>query len=249
MCRIEHGKTFSKRLYNRRKIIEVGFSFLACAALGGCKELSYKRKDIKIRLGRPSYLIHPQQFIREAGVIVFRKEKGWSTMSARCSREGCDLSDNGSRLSCPCCKSIFDYNGKVLYGEAKYPLAWYKMSYNQEQSLLLADGTAGINSKEIFTTSKLEEEIATHMVRFQKEGPSATLNVPEVVIDPDSARENPILTPTDSSEIKRLRQILENDNAANNIKKGGRLSDPTVPKDVNPQEPIIVEVDPKLPQE
>jgi Rieske Fe-S protein len=75
-----------------------------------------------------------QTFVAANGApaILFRTKTGVFAYSAICTHQGCTVEylKAGKKLVCPCHRASFDpFNaGKVVSGEAKYPLAKIKVS-------------------------------------------------------------------------------------------------------------------------
>jgi menaquinol-cytochrome c reductase iron-sulfur subunit len=88
--------------------------------------VSYGRSQ-RVRLGDPSrFAVGAREFVEEAGVFVFRDERGLRALSARCTHLGCTVRADAERdgFVCPCHGSRYDAAGNVTGGPAPNPLSY-----------------------------------------------------------------------------------------------------------------------------
>ncbi|MDD2941873.1 MAG: Rieske (2Fe-2S) protein [bacterium] len=110
-----------------------------------------------LRLGLVRDLLFPAQKIEYASALVVRDDEGWGAMSARCSREGCDLSWEETKLVCPCCRSAWNLKGELLGGKARHPLPWFKVGLREDlrrDYFIKVDGKSDIAGVDMVTISE-----------------------------------------------------------------------------------------------
>ena len=121
-------ETMNCKKMKRREFLKL-LSSSALLILGsGCKSKQVARKAEVLDLGEPLALLDFVQLIPGKGVAVFRDDRGWFTLSARCPVDECDLTLQEESLLCPCCRSAFDFVGRVVVGKASSGLPWYEMA-------------------------------------------------------------------------------------------------------------------------
>ena len=114
---------------SRRGFIGTFFTMLAVLGIGGSPAgFGAGSSEKWISAGNASdYTIGQPKLIKDEKLYVFRNEKGFKAMSAKCTHLGCvvDRVADGTYL-CPCHGSSYDAKGLVTHGPAKKALVWYQ---------------------------------------------------------------------------------------------------------------------------
>lgn len=162
-------------LWTRRMVLQAGVVFV----LTGCKR-RYERPYGELYLGPVSSLLYTQQFVRDRAILVFRDDEGWSSLSTRCSHEGCELSYQDEQLVCMCCGSYFSINGRVKKGPATEALPWFEMRYGDGG--LYAISGKPVDAKYRFTTPELSQALNRLMDRIEKDGGRIGGRIPQELL-------------------------------------------------------------------
>lgn len=179
----------------RRETLVVLTALCGAVALG-C-DRRYDRPGGYHDLGEVRNLLLKEQHIRERSFLVFRDARGWSAMSTRCTREGCDLTYEGfdnrfqvETLVCACCGAIFDHRGRVVKGPASEPLPYFEITY--ESRHLYANSNNRVEPSYRFTTPELEQAV----IRLTEETSSeedSQIQVPKALLGSDD-EQPPVVT-------------------------------------------------------
>jgi Rieske Fe-S protein len=118
---------------NRRAFVEVSFTALGSAAIGGCASL--QTVPVTPERGRARIVVrnHPS-LDRQGGSLkvlpdgwtvplyVLAVPGGYVVVSPICTHQGCTVGIEGSHLVCPCHGSTYTRDGAVVRGPAEEPL-------------------------------------------------------------------------------------------------------------------------------
>jgi Rieske Fe-S protein len=83
---------------------------------------------------------HPsgsRTLIPEAQAILLHLPDGFIAFEASCPHLGCTLEISGHEFNCPCHRSRFDQNGKVLNGPATHELVQMRLEHLANDHLVL----------------------------------------------------------------------------------------------------------------
>jgi len=145
-------------------------------------------------LGEVKEFLFEETFVREKSFLVVRDMEGWGAMSARCTKEGCDLTYQERNLLCPCCNSVYSLDGKVEKGPASHPLPWYQVGYDKNK--LTANTGNEVKPSARFTTPEIEAAL----VKLRKElkekdiDPNdPTVRIPKVLLGSESGLKSTII--------------------------------------------------------
>jgi Rieske Fe-S protein len=132
---------------SRRRFLRVcGASAVGCAFAAGCATKSGSPaafgdvsagnvKDLPVGALVP---------VSSEPVFIGRDQNGVYALTSTCTHQGCDVSVQGSGnaalLICPCHRSQFDRNGKVLQGPANAPLAHFEVDIDAAGNITIRGG-------------------------------------------------------------------------------------------------------------
>ena len=139
---------------------------LLIPGLSSCKNESYTRPARRYSLGEIRNYLFKKVFLREKQLLIVRRDKGWSALSAKCSRDGCDLTYQERTFYCPCCSSHFSHQGKALQGPARKNLSWYAI--NSKGNLFEVDTGKPVSSSNTYTTDEIEKVISEYGFEFKE---------------------------------------------------------------------------------
>jgi len=139
---------------------------LICPAVSSCKNESYTRPAQSYSLGEIRNYLFKKVFLREKQLLIVRQEKGWSALSTKCSREGCDLTYQEKSFYCPCCSSHFSHEGRVLKGPASKNLLWLAIS--SKGNLFEVNSGKVVSPKTTYTTDEIEKVIKEYGFEFKE---------------------------------------------------------------------------------
>ena len=157
--------SIERRTLLKRLLILVP-GILICPAVSSCKSESYTRPARSYSLGEIRNFLFKKVFLREKQLLVVRKSKGWSALSTKCSREGCDLTYQEKSFYCPCCSSHFSHEGKVLKGPASINLPW--LAVGSKGNLFEVDSGKIVSSTTTYTTDEIENVIKEYGFEFKE---------------------------------------------------------------------------------
>ncbi len=160
---------------NRRVFLQLSVLSLVL----GC-EKSFRRSAMRYDLGAVDQLLYSEQFIRDSSFLLKRDAAGWSVMSTRCSKDGCELSFQDQILTCSCCGSWFTHQGDPHRGAASSPLPYYRLSFEDDH--LIADSGEEVSRKERFTTPEIEEILRRVRERLSREGIRPGVEIPDALL-------------------------------------------------------------------
>lgn len=170
-----------KAYYSRREVLKIlGFGSLALM-LPACNSLdreAYIRPEGLYPLGDLMNLLYEKQHIRDQAILVFLDEGGWSSMSARCSYEGCDLTYQSDTFLCACCRSVYDHYGAVLKGPATHDLPYYEMTFKNDQ--LQADTSKIVPKSHRFMKPEIKDLVQELRRKVLEEG-RGSVKIPRVL--------------------------------------------------------------------
>jgi hypothetical protein len=113
-------------------------------------------------------------------LVTYDEEKGWSAMSTRCTRDGCDLSLLDDHLFNPCSRVVYSHQGDVLWGEAPRPLPYYAVRYSDGH--LYADSSKEVPRSYRFMTDELRALIPTFKKMNQVDGVAEMPRIPKILM-------------------------------------------------------------------
>jgi nitrite reductase/ring-hydroxylating ferredoxin subunit len=187
-------------MISRRRfmLISATLPFLAC-------NKEYDRPSKTVELGFVKDLLQPVQILRDKGMLVFFSDRGWRTMSTRCTYDGCELSIQDRALLCTCCKSIFTLAGNVLRGPAVKDLPYYSLNYKEEK--LFAEVGDEISATEHFLDPALidvlesvRDQLKSNKARYGESIPEALMgksdSTAELMFQEIPDAENVVSSPT-----------------------------------------------------
>jgi cytochrome b6-f complex iron-sulfur subunit len=79
-------------------------------------------------------------FLKEHNVYVYRDHEGFKAVSAICTHLGCILEKSLDGFQCPCHGSCYSDEGAVLSGPAPRDLAWYRISRDPQNRIVINPG-------------------------------------------------------------------------------------------------------------
>lgn len=144
-----------------------------------CKR-RYVRPAGEHDLGDVDFLLHAQNYVPSRSILAFRDKDGWSALSTRCTRDGCDLTYQEDSLFCSCCSSKYDHRGVVISGPTEEALPWYSMRFKDYH--LYAHSGKIVDENYRFTTPEIEDAIARLKVRVETEGVKPGVKIPEILL-------------------------------------------------------------------
>jgi len=155
---------------SRRGFLRKSLLFLSgCLLLPGlsaCQKEAYSRPARTYSLGEIRNYLFKKVFLREKQLLIVRKDKGWSALSTKCSREGCDLTYQEKTFFCPCCSSHFSHSGQFLTGPAKKDLPWLAIS--SKGNLFSVDSGKIVPKNITYTTDEIEKVITEYGFVFKE---------------------------------------------------------------------------------
>lgn len=179
----------------------------------GCERHRYIRPSGELDLGTVRELLYGIVHVRPKAALVFRDMDGWRVLSTRCSYNGCDTTYQSSPtntqeqiLLCPCCRSMFDTQGRPLPGSiAKHNLPWMKIAYRDGH--LFADPGELVPASYRFTTPEIEEAIRKLRERIKQEGVGDEVKIPEVLMGKSDGEPGGMFLEDDPNLIHELDMI------------------------------------------
>jgi cytochrome b6-f complex iron-sulfur subunit len=79
-------------------------------------------------------------FLKEHNVYVYRDHEGFKAVSAICTHLGCILEKSLDGFQCPCHGSCYSDEGAVVSGPAPRDLAWYRISRDPQNRIVINPG-------------------------------------------------------------------------------------------------------------
>jgi len=79
-------------------------------------------------------------FLKEHNLYVYRDHEGFKAVSAICTHLGCILEKSLDGFQCPCHGSCYSDEGAVLSGPAPRNLAWYRISRDPQNRIVINPG-------------------------------------------------------------------------------------------------------------
>ena len=79
-------------------------------------------------------------FLKEHNLYVYRDHEGFKAVSAICTHLGCILEKSLDGFQCPCHGSCYSDEGAVLSGPAPRDLAWYRISRDPQNRIVINPG-------------------------------------------------------------------------------------------------------------
>lgn len=189
-------------MLDRRKFILAG---LGSIVLLGCERQNYIRPAGELYLGTVRELLYNLVHVRSAAALVVRDANGWRALSCRCTYNGCDLSYQDPILLCPCCKSHFAKDGRVVSGAAKHPLPWMEISFRDGR--LYADPGKIVKSDYRFLSPEIEKALKDLRERFKVEGIGDEIKIPEILKGAGDGDPSPMFLDQDPNFVHDLEMI------------------------------------------
>ncbi len=179
----------------------------------GCERHRYIRPAGELDLGTVRELLYGIVHVRSKSALVFRDVDGWRALSTRCSYNGCDTTYQSSPtnsaqqiLLCPCCRSLFDLEGKPIPGSiAKHELPWMKMAYRDGHLFANPGDIAPASYR--FTTPEIEEAIRKLRERIKQQGVGDEIKIPEVLMGKGDGEPGGMFLEDDPNLIHELDMI------------------------------------------
>lgn len=198
------------RRITRRQLIKGSLLVYFSGMLGGfgCSRRQYIRRAEKCWIGIPENFFFPAQPALEAALLIKRDAGGWSALDARCTVEGCDLSFNGKFLVCPCCRSAFNLEGKIISPPAQDALKHWRMDYESE-SLIVFVGDSVLPETR-FITPALDAKMKELEKSYKEKGLTSITKPDTEIVDPRTRPDaNQFISDADV-DAQRMKEIYKN---------------------------------------
>ncbi len=206
----------SNRQLTRRDLLRVTLKSLPLLALGGasvtglagCTRHRYERPAGELDLGPVHELLYANVHVRSKAILLFRTADGWRALSSRCTYIGCDLTFQEPVLLCPCCRSLFDLEGRVIEGSvAKENLPWVGLDYRKEDGHLIANPGRVVSASTYYTTPEIEEAIRDLRERVKAEGIADEVKIPELLKGEGDQEPGTMFVDEDPNFVHELQMI------------------------------------------
>lgn len=79
-------------------------------------------------------------FLEEHNLYIYRDHEGLKAVSAVCTHLGCIIEKSLDGFECPCHGSCYSDEGQVLSGPAPRDLAWFRISRDANQRIVIYPG-------------------------------------------------------------------------------------------------------------
>lgn len=196
---------------DRRKFLlnsSAGLTWLALSTsllTIGCKR-PYQRKPEILDLGPVKDLLFDVQHIQDVACLVYRADKGWATLSTRCTYEGCELTYQEHTLLCPCCRSRYNHVGIKISGKAPLNLPWYAMDIKEKN--LIANSGKVVPPGTPFTVPELEEAIRIIRENISERGVKEGVKIPKILLGKSDGEIGPMFKAYDPDELDEMYDIV-----------------------------------------
>ncbi len=184
---------------NRREALKFVF-LIPTSIFFGC-ERSYERESGTFELGKVEDLLLPHQMIQNRSFLVYLDDGGWSALNTRCTYDGCGLSFRKDHLSCSCCRSVFQMDGRVEKGPAENPLTWHEISF--EGGKLFADAGKPVEATYRFTNPGIEKAVARLRELVKEEGTNKPVVIPDVLLGDGGEPNSHMIDEDPNAELER----------------------------------------------
>lgn len=192
--------------FDRRTFLSLLASTPALIAFQGCERHRYIRPAGELDLGTVRELLYSVVHVRSKAVLVYRDAEGWRALSTRCTYNGCDCTYQEPILLCPCCRSQFDLEGRVLRGSiATHNLPWIKVTYRDGH--LYADPGQVVSPSDHFQDERIEEAIRKLRERIKDEGIGDEAKIPELLLGSGTGEPGQMFLEDDPELMHKLRMI------------------------------------------
>ncbi len=197
-------KSISRRDFLRQSTAAA--ALLAAPALSACERHRYIRPPSELDLGSVRELLYSVVHVRPRAALVYRDTDGWRALSTRCTYNGCDCTFQEPILLCPCCRSQFDLEGRVLRGSvAQYPLPWMEISYRDGH--LYGNPGKIVEATYRFTDPVIEEAIRKLRERIKDEGIGDEAKIPEILLGGGTGEPGQMFLEDDPELMHKLQMI------------------------------------------